>query len=336
MLSIISVRCTSDQYALREMLSDGEYDSQFPSKEVSESIDKIGKSVTLVNCLAFYKRFSYNQKDRITYNDLKRETLLKRAKDVTSFNRSASGTATIIGLNDSGILFLTNAHIVSFEDTIITYFSNELGEKTQVIAAISIKESQTNYVAMAGIGDVEILILDKKRDVALLGAERNKTFSQLYSVFDYKPGDSKELKWGDFVYVLSYPMHYKMLTRGIVSIPEDEDDFFLVDINVNRGSSGGIVLALRDGVPNFELVGMVSWVPAEKQNVLVPKSLINDSRYQIEAKYKGEMIIGEVENVKYGIAKVVSIEAVKKVLRENRDLLIQSGYDYGAFAGIFD
>ena len=47
-------------------------------------------------------------------------------------------------------------------------------------------------------------------------------------------------------------------------------NIFLVDAVFNRGYSGGIVLAIRDGVPNFELVGLVKSVPAEYEYVMKP------------------------------------------------------------------
>ncbi|MCK7529466.1 MAG: hypothetical protein MZV64_73895 [Ignavibacteriales bacterium] len=53
-----------------------------------------------------------------------------------------------------------------------------------------------------------------------------------------------------------------MVTKAIVSNPSrDESGSFLVDAVVNNGMSGGLVLAIKDGVPNFEMVGMIQWVP---------------------------------------------------------------------------
>ena len=46
---------------------------------------------------------------------------------------------------------------------------------------------------------------------------------------------------------------------------------FMVDAMFSRGFSGGIVLAIRDGVPNFELVGMIKLVSAHSSFVLTPE-----------------------------------------------------------------
>ena len=69
-------------------------------------------------------------------------------------------------------------------------------------------------------------------------------------------------------------MGHKMITRGIVSnTRDDKSDSFLIDALFNRGFSGGIILAIRDGVPNFELVGMAKSVSAKNEYLLTPYPL---------------------------------------------------------------
>ncbi len=326
----------SDKLTIREIYTDGEYDTQFPSEEASQFISEISRSIKLINSLAFYKQYRFKYSENIRIESIADPSILSKSFAASNFNKSSSGTATVVGLANNNILFLTNAHIVYFPDTLYTYYADENGEQSGRIESISIKESQTNYPAAVGINNLEIVLIDNKKDIAFVGGTIDNSYRNNLSVFSYTIGDSRELEWGDFVYVFGYPMHYKMLTRGIVSIPDDDENYFMVDVNVNRGSSGGIVLALRDGVPNFELVGIISWVPAERKNVLAPKALYNDKRYQVDAKYEGEMFISEIENVKYGIARVVSIQSVKSLLKENYETVLTEDYDLSAFKTILE
>ena len=264
-LILTAAGCSSKQIVTLNNPPDGEYDTNFPSRESSAHIEKIGESVKLVNCLVFYKQYHFTWDDRITEKNLSDKDILKKSWKTENHNKTSSGTATIIGRRNNKLLLLTNAHIVHFPDTLFSYFSNDSGKVTRYIESVHIKQSQTNYAALVGVGNLEIVLNDNKRDVALLGCEITRPFPEKFSVFDYKIGDSNELRWGDFVYVLGFPMHYKMLTTGVVSKTEDESDYFMLDVNVNRGASGGIVLAIRDGIPNFELVGIISLVPAEKK-----------------------------------------------------------------------
>lgn len=333
---LLSTNCGSSNYTIRENFTDNEYDTQFPSGDVSEFIERIGESVKLINSLVFYKQYHFDWNDKILEKDLQDDYLFKRAHGITNHNRTSSGTATIVGRRENKLLFLTNAHIINFPDTIVSYFSNDSGKVTRYIESVHVKQSQTNYAALVGVSNLDIIYMDEKRDVALVGCNITRPFPEEFRVFDYKIGNSEELSWGDFVYVLGYPMHYKMLTTGIVSIVENESDYFMIDANVNRGASGGLVLAIRDGVPNFELVGIVSLVPSEKKNILAPRSLLNYGRYQIDAKYKGDIIVGEIENVKYGITRIVSVEAIKNSIKENYDEIISQGYKLDSFRSLFD
>jgi hypothetical protein len=101
----------------------------------------------------------------------------------------------------------------------------------------------------------------------------------------------------------------------------------MIDAVLNRGASGGIVLAVRDGVPNFELVGIVSRLSAERTNVLSPQKLFNDQKYQTESRYEGNLYIGEIEEIKYGLTKVVSTDAIRESLYDYEDIIEAKGYN---------
>ena len=68
-----------------------------------------------------------------------------------------------------------------------------------------------------------------------------------------------------------YPSGHKMVTKAIVSSPnKDRKGSFLLDAVLTPGFSGGIALAVRDGVPNFELVGLVQLVSGRTTYALGP------------------------------------------------------------------
>jgi S1-C subfamily serine protease len=330
MLSCSTEKITSTQ----QIYNDGEYDTQFPSKEASEFISEIGKSIKLINSLVFYKLYSFDYSQAINPNNGINDATLRSAKSESNSNTSSSGTATIVAIGRDKILLLTTAHIINFRDTIYTYFSDSKGQPTNYIESVAIKQSQSIYIGEIGISELKVVLADEKKDIAFLEGVFDYKFINKNSVFSYKIGNSSELEWGDFVYVFGYPMHYQLLTRGIVSIVESSEDYFLVDVNVNRGSSGGIVLALRDGIPNFELVGMVSWVPAERKKILVPKTLYNNKTYQLDAQYRGDVFISELENVRYGITRVISIQSVIDLLEKNDGKLVKNDYDISSFKSL--
>jgi hypothetical protein len=140
-------------------------------------------------------------------------------------------------------------------------------------------------------------------------------------------GKAKELDWGSFVYIFGYPINYQMVTKAIVSNPgRDESGSFLVDAVVNNGMSGGLVLAIRDGVPNFEMVGMIQWVPEEEENILVPKALKNNERYNPIVPYEGEEYVKRFSSIRYGIARVISSEKISSFIKENSSTLNKKKY----------
>ena len=101
---------------------------------------------------------------------------------------------------------------------------------------------------------------------------------------------------------------------------------FLLDAVVNQGYSGGIVLAIRDGVPNFELVGIVQWVPEEKENLIVPSKRRDNAPYISLIPYKGDIFVKRYSSIKYGITKIISTESILEFLESNKSKLYEEGY----------
>lgn len=327
--SILSCSSTSILDKVYPTLSDGKYDSEFPYKNSSQQLEEVSNSIRLINSIAFYESYVFDQKNKLTLKQLLQTDIENKAAEKVFFNRTASGTGTIIFAHQGLVALLTVAHIVSFPDTVISYFVNPDGTSSQFVESISIKSKQTNYISdFPGNGELEIILQDKNIDVAILGKKYSPNETNNLTTFSYPWGNSTELEWGSFIYVFGFPMNYKMISKGIVSSPGKEKHTFIIDAVFNRGYSGGIVLAIRDGVPNFELVGIVKSVPAEFENTLRPLIKERDLDYNPMLPYKGEVYVDKEQVLRIGITKVIGIEIVKDFLISRKDELISRGYNF--------
>jgi hypothetical protein len=328
-ISLILSSCSTVSYKeIYPILADGKYDSEFPYKGASNELSEISYTVHRIHSSVFYKTYTFEESTNLTLENLKSTNLRSVAISEGYADQSNSGTGTIIYFNEGKVGILTCAHIVDFPDTIISYFSDAEGTFTKYIQVIFIKESQSIYAAGFPEGsEFELLTLDKKADIALIGKDYKILSDLKFPVFNYPIGKGKELDWGSFVYIFGYPINHQMVTKAIVSNPNrDEFGSFLVDAVVNNGMSGGIVLAIRDGVPNFEMVGMIQWVPEEEENILVPKALKNNERYNPIVPYKGEEYVKRYSSIRYGIARVIPAEKISSFIKENQLILYEKKY----------
>lgn len=324
------VSCKSAIYKVAyPALSDGRYDSEFPYKSSSDQLEEITNSVKMLNSVAYYTAYVFDYESMIRKKDINQKVLDEKNIDIGRFDRTASGTATIVSSQFGSVVLLTCAHIVDFPDTIISYFKTPSGYNTGYIESISIKDKQVNYIPeFPSGGEVDVLVRDDKLDLALLGRHFGKDHIGKFDVFNYPIGKAKELNWGSFVYAIGFPMNYKMLSKGIVSSPnKDKRGSFLIDAVFNKGFSGGVVLAIRDGVPNFELVGLVNTVPIMRQFVLTPKNPSRRRVYNPIVPYKGEAYLQEMMNIRYGVTKVISVETIIDFIQNNWKTVLTKGYN---------
>lgn len=308
-------------------LLDGKYDSEFPYRNSSKQLEEISNSIRLVNSIAFYESFIFDQKNKFTLKQSKNIDLEKNASEKVYFNHTASGAGTIVLENHGLVGVLTVAHVVSFPDTVYSYFINPDGTPTEFIESISIKLKQTNYIPeFPEGGELSVILKDKNLDIALLGKKYSPNQTANFPVFKYPWGKADELEWGTFVYVFGFPMNYKMVSKGIISSPDKEKNTFLLDAVFNRGYSGGIILAIRDGVPNFELVGIVKSVPAEFEYTIRPLTRERDLEFNSLIPFKGEVYVDKQQVLRMGITKAIGIESIIKFLIDHKDELISRGY----------
>jgi hypothetical protein len=237
-------------------------------------------------------------------------------KSISHINNNASGTATIISYQNKALTLLTCAHVIDFKDTLYTFYTLADGKPSKYLQSITIKEKQSNYIAdLPGNNEFEIISTDKSLDLAMLGTKFNTDIPLMIRNFPYMMGHAKELEWGDFVYIIGFPMGLKLLTKALVSSPnKDRNGGFLVDAVFNRGFSGGIILAIRDGVPNFELVGMIKSVPAEYDYLVTPPYDFDYSNYNPSIPYSGDLYVEKRLNIRYGVTMAIPVETIKAFL----------------------
>ncbi len=324
-LIVLITSCSSSEKTTESIIVDDGYTSIFPNIETSDELELISKSLVLINNLTFYDSYLFLD-SMITGQDMKIRDVSTDAIMMSTINKTSSGTGTIIGINGNTVSLLTAAHIVSYPDTIIAYYIKN-GKITDYIESILLKQRQNIYSNLPEGGRLKLIAYDDKSDIAIVGNKFNEINPIRFPLFNFKMGYSEELNWGDFVYVFGYPMHNKIVTRGIVSMPNKDDlDNFMIDALINRGSSGGLVLALRGDASNFELVGIVSSVPAEKKFVLSPSNPTRELNLLPGTIYDGEMTIEKLDGIRYGIGKIVSAEAIRKFLIENDSDLVNQGH----------
>jgi hypothetical protein len=331
--ALISFSCSTTSYReVYPLLTDGKYDSEFPYRGCSDQLEKIAASVRMISCIAYYKSYLFPLEQKIRRQDIKNSNLHNKAIKEIFLNRTASGSATIIYYQNNRIALLTCAHVVNFADTILTYFRGEDRKETEFIQSIAVKDHQSNYVAsIQGARNLEILALDNSSDLAVVG-QRMYEPAQNIPVFDYPLGKAKELEWGAFVYLFGYPSGYQIVTKGIVSSPNrDRHGAFLTDAVFNRGFSGGIILAIRDGVPNFELVGMAALVPASRQYFITPSKEGENFDFSQDVPFKGDVYVESHTDIVYGIAPAISSELMIEFLETNQSQFQEQGYDLRSF-----
>lgn len=326
---VVLTSCSPVSYeTIYPTLRDGKYDSEFPYKSTSEELNRISETVQRVNSTAFYKIYVFDKTDNVTLFNLKNKDIEKFASKEVLADNSLSGTAVTLYSSEGNVALLTCAHTITFPDTIIAYRGDSEGNKTEFIESISIKEKQVIYVAGFPEGSsVEVLAKDDILDIAIIGRKYTGLTNKVFSKFTYPIGKAKEVDWGTFVYLVGYPLNYKMITKAIVSSPrKDENGAFLVDAVVNPGFSGGLVLAIRDGVPNFELIGMVQWVPEEYENLVYPENTNSKTVYNPVVPYTGDLFVRKHTSIRYGIVKVIPVESISNFIIENKEKLDKQGF----------
>jgi len=90
-------------------------------------------------------------------------------------------------------------------------------------------------------------------------------------------------------------------------------------------------LAVRDGVPNFEFVGMAKSVSANYKNILKPLHESHQEMYNPNIPYEGEVFVKVEKEINYGVTFTVSIGSIRNLYMLNRLLFVKNGYNLDSF-----
>lgn len=306
-------------------LRDGKYDTEFPYRNGSKELEAITRSVVRVLSMTHYDDYLFAQTDSLVPGKMLPETLKKAYKKRLTV-ATVSGTATILAYADRKALLLSCAHIFNKPDTLWTYFADAQTGLPFYVQSMSIqKNREINSTDLREPGPIRILYSDRETDVSLIIKEFDQEPVFPIPVLNYPLGRSADLEWGAFVYLVGFPKGRKMITKGIVSSPGRQGDpSFLVDASFNRGLSGGIILGIRDGVPNFEIVGIATSSYSDNEDVLVPKS---NMPYDELLPYTGQVFVKRQESINYGLSIAAPAESILKAIQQSREELIHEGFD---------
>ncbi len=314
-------------------IHDGKYDSEYPTTPVAPALNQILPTVHFLNSVAYYRGYEIPLSRRFTRKTVTVQELKRIASYERFFNKTASGTATVIYSQKRHLALLTCNHVINFPDTIYTYYTDENGFSLPYLQSIAIKQRQENYIPdLLYANKLEVLAADPQLDIAILGQELPREPLRPIPVFNFPLGRASELDWGVVLYLIGFPKGFKMVTSGIVSSPNRDKNYgFLVDAPFNKGFSGGIALALRDGPPHFELVGMVNAVSADRITYLAPVEGVLQRGFKVGGEYDGPPVVKEENRINYGVTFVIAIEKIQELLEKKRDYLESKGYKFDFF-----
>lgn len=339
---LIALLCFGGCAAQYVLAPDGEYDYRVPvgRGDARTGFETLFASTVKVVWTPQYANVFYTHDMRddrgfllhLPLRDENSPTGYRLARDgirETVDSYSKVGTALVIARQSVANQYnvavaLTNAHVVTAPDTIRYFKRDARGMETTVLERISIKISTSLHVVNRDGESIsaKIVRLDPEADLALL----KLTIPHLMRKpvpFLLRLGKTSDLQWGNFVYIVGHPKNKMRLTAGTVSLDEEDDRFF-VDAAIRAGYSGGPVVAVRDGLPNFELVGLCRGASTETYRLLVPHQRINEGTV-ISPDLLDQISVEEREVVEPGLGFVVSIEAVKRFLLDSREPLREIG-----------
>lgn len=332
--ALILTYCTRTVYISEKTnLRDGQYDSEFPSQPTSEYLEDINRSVKMVNTMSSYRGYEFSLKNGPLRSQIGNPKIADKAVKEKYLNSPASGTATIIYHSPERIALLTCNHVISSPDTIVTYFLDEDGKQTPFIESVYYKVRQSITVTgIPEVNDFEVIASDPNKDLAVIGKKYSQKHVLNLSVFTYPVGKAEDLHMGTFVYLFGFPRGERMVGTSIVSRSnKDRDHGFVLNAPMHKGISGGLVMAIRDGVPNFEWVGMVFAVAGERIEYLVPEKESDLPSVDIQRIYTGDVYLNSTRSIVYGITYAVSIESIREFLELNTGVFSEKGYDSTLF-----
>lgn len=307
------------------------YTTSFPTRDVSDQLQDIKESVIRISSTGIYR--TYVIKGRLlTKSDLQKLDIEEVAFRSFTSNESTAGTAISVYSDNQTVVLLTNAHVINYPDTLISYIDREGVSKQTFIQSVKIKKNQNNLVYdLPNVGPFDIIDFNEDSDLALLKVRKRDFPNFNAPSLPIAVGNPADLEWGSFVYILGYPKGYPMITRGIVSDPgRNKYDDFLTDALFNPGISGGLIIATRNDFRSFEWIGMTNTASADISKLLVPDPL-KASEYENFDIYRDSIYVNTKTNLTYGITQAIPMKKIIEYLEENERELGRVGFRLNRF-----
>jgi len=326
---LILTGCGAIQQSTRDgPPADGKYDSFYPGQNAGPQLEKAFESIQKIAVIVYYQQYQFYKKDKVTRAQIRSGIFRDRIRETRPFHTSVVGTASILFHEDQRVALLTSAHVVDKPDTLMSYFAEKGKVRSQYIQTVSLR-TRHNYLlaGYSALDDLEVLAIDQTRDLALVGMKLPGRVEYALKPLSYPFGEARRLEWGSFVYLLGYPWGKRMVTAGLASPTASSQITYTIDAPFNQGMSGGIVLAIRDGWPNLEVVGLTNSASGKFEARLAPPDTLSREHYSPDVPYGGESYVRYSKQFASGVTNVVSVDAIKEFLRENEGELRDQGYD---------
>ncbi|NOZ75817.1 MAG: trypsin-like peptidase domain-containing protein [FCB group bacterium] len=299
--------------------SDSRYDTEVVTEGIGPLLEATSKSIIRINYIGTYAIYTVPLESRITRDQSSAlEHILNMPTD-TYENQTSSGTGILLKSTKDRITVLTCAHIGNYPDTVFSYLSADDKEGSFPIEAIALRIKEKYYTSnLKGIAVLNPTKVDLEKDLMLLEAYRESVdFPE--PPINIPNGNSSALQWGSRVFILGFPMGNLMVTDGMVSAPDPDSPYLLMDALFNPGFSGGLVMAVRDGLPHLEWIGIAKSVSARSMVFLKPDPGSNTTGDVPYTSYTGQPYIGTHQDINYGVTFAIPIETIQQFLTGSAD-----------------
>lgn len=319
-IGILTISCTAPLQIAQPTLepTDPYYTSAFPTLDVSTDLERIQESIIRIASTGIYRTY-YMEDSSLTAEQLDTLELDEITSTISNFEETTAGTATIIGKSEIRALLITNAHTISFADTVITYYKGDDIPDETYIESVTVKQRQANIALTEPmLVSFNIIDIDVREDLALIELSLRNVDSDKVKPVNLSLGNSENLRTGSVVYILGFPKGFPMVTQGLVSNPNrNRKGAFLTDALFNRGVSGGLIIASKNNFEDFEWIGMANAGVATHEYYLVPDDDYIDSRETLQP-YNGPLVAERKTSLDYGITYAIPTQVISEFLVRNR------------------
>ena len=326
LISVIVGSCRGPR-VITGHVSESGYTTSFPHRDMSGDLNHLFQSVKRITSTAFYNTYLLAPNPAVYNKGISLDRLNRLAGEKAYSNHSSAGTALVLSSSPNRVLLITCAHVITFPDTVVQFYQPGNTGEMRAIKLLAYKDRQTNLlIDNQTLGFFDVLAVDSKRDLALLGIHTKWHSDDAVTPIDFAFGNARDLKVGSFTYTLGYPKGYQMVVHGIVGdIMHPPYKSFMIDAPFNHGFSGGVVMVLNGENQRLEWVGMANSSSATAQYVLKPDEM-NIKEEELNDLYNGPIILEQQNQIDYGITRVIPINTIKDFVRENAKLLRNQGF----------